>query len=191
MFISEAKPNSQLPFASTGIKNRFHNLRRQLEREDEHRLRLSNAKDFPEEIRLDRLRIFPEHLKGKADELWDMNRGLGVLAAQSVLGGGITRNAGRYGPYRAPKENELCGRCAMFVPSVQCGKEICTKTGWCVGCTKIPPHISGNLLRECLNLRRCPDKKDREIVESWEEQLIVGKQNEDEEKQDDTTKVAV
>ena len=53
-----------------GIKNRFHNLRRQLEREDEHRLRLSTARDFPEEIRLDRLRDFPEELRGKAAELW-------------------------------------------------------------------------------------------------------------------------
>lgn len=156
-----------------GIKNRFHNLRRQLEREDEHRLRLSNIKDFPEEVRLDRVRPFPEHLKGRADELWDMNRGLPILAAQSVLGGGITRNAGRYGPFRTPKEDELCARCALLVPSVQCGKEICTKTGWCMGCTKIPPHISGNLLRECLNLRRCPDENQRKIVESWDDPFVA------------------
>lgn len=156
-----------------GIKNRFHNLRRQLEREDEHRLRLSKAKDFPEEIRLDHLRPFPEHMKGKADDLWDMNRGLGVLAAQSVLGGGIARNSGRYGPFRTPEQGEFCGRCGLLVPSVQCGDEICTKTGWCRACTKIPPHISANLLRECLNLRRCQDKKKRDIVESWEDPFVT------------------
>lgn len=152
-----------------GIKNRFHNLRRQLEREDEHRLRLSKAADFPEEIRLDRLRKFPESLKGKGDELWDMGRGIGVLAAQSVLGGGITRNGGRFGPFRVPENGELCARCGLLVPSLQCGRDLCCKTGWCQSCTRIPPHISGNLLRECLNLRRCDDKEQREIIESWEE----------------------
>lgn len=144
-----------------------------MEREDEHRLRLSKARDFPDEIRIDRMREFPEHLRGKADELWDMNRGLGVLAAQSVLGGGITRNAGRFGPFRTPEKNEMCARCGLLVPSLQCGKEMCTKTGWCQGCTKIPPHISGNLLRECLNLRRCPDAKQRQVIESWEELFVV------------------
>lgn len=152
-----------------GIKNRFHNLRRQLEREDEHRLRLSEATDFPEEIRLDRLRELPDSLKGKGDELWDMGRGIGVLAAQSVLGGGITRNGGRFGPFRTPKNGELCARCGLLVPSLQCGKELCTETGWCQSCTRIPPHISGTLLRECLNLRRCDDKSYRAIIESWEE----------------------
>jgi Myb-like DNA-binding domain len=53
-----------------GIKNRFHNIRRQYEREDSHRLRLSSVEDFPEEIRLDRLRKFPEHLEGKSTQLW-------------------------------------------------------------------------------------------------------------------------
>jgi hypothetical protein len=156
-----------------GIKNRFHNLRRQLEREDEHRLRLSKATDFPDEIRVDRLRELPDSLKGKGDELWDMGRGIGVLAAQSVLGGGITRNGGRFGPFRVPENGELCARCGLLVPSLQCGRDLCTKTGWCQSCTRIPSHISGNLLRECLNLRRCDDKRARAIIESWEELFVT------------------
>ena len=158
-----------------------------MEREDQHRLRLSKAGDYPNEIRLDRLRRFPAHLKGKADELWNMHRGLGVLAAQSVINGGVTRNKGRFGPFRAPETSEMCGRCGLLVPSVQCGKEICTMTGWCKGCTKIPPHISGNLLRECLNLRRCQDKDKRDIVESWEELVVaedLEKSDEDKEEEE-------
>lgn len=165
-----AKMSKMIPGRTdNGIKNRFHNLRRQLEREDEHRLRLSAAADFPQEIRLDRVRDYPETMRGRADDLWNMGAGIGVLAAQSVLGGGITRNSGRFGPYKTPETPEVCVRCGLLVPSVHTGNEICTKTGWCQSCIRIPPHVTGNLLRECLNLRRAPELNKREIIESWEE----------------------
>lgn len=151
-----------------GIKNRFHNLRRQLEREDEHRLRLNASRDFPEEIRLELIREFPKELRGKAAELWDIKSGLSVLAAQSVLGGDRTRTAGRFGPFReAVSGEDICARCGFMLPSVQTGSQICTKTGWCQSCARIPPHVSGNMLRECLNLRRCQNADQRKIVESW------------------------
>jgi len=165
-----AKMSKMIPGRTdNGIKNRFHNLRRQLEREDEHRLRLSSARDFPEEIRLDRMREMPEELRGKSAELWDMKSGLSVLAAQSVLGGSMARSAGRFGPFRPAEDGDVCVRCGFFVPSIQTGSEVCTKTGWCQSCTRIPPHVGGNLLRECLNLRRCQDAEKRKIVESWDE----------------------
>lgn len=151
-----------------GIKNRFHNLRRQLEREDEHRLRLSAARDFPDEIRLELVREFPEELRGKSAELWDIKSGLSVLAAQSVLGGGVSRNAGRFGPFKIADNGDVCVRCGFMLPSVQTGIEICTKTGWCQTCARMPPHVTGAMLRECLNLRRCQDEDKREIIESWD-----------------------
>ncbi|CAJ1942514.1 unnamed protein product [Cylindrotheca closterium] len=164
-----AKMSKMIPGRTdNGIKNRFHNLRRQLEREDEHRLRLSTARDFPEEIRLDRIRDFPKELRGKAADLWDMKSGLSVLAAQSVLGGNMSRNAGRFGPFRAGEPGDICVRCGFLVPSAQTGNEICSKTGWCQSCARIPPHVSGNMLRECLNLRRCQDEEKRKIVEGWD-----------------------
>lgn len=157
-----------------GIKNRFHNIRRQYEREDEHRMRLSSNEDYPEDIRLDRLRKIPAHLKGNSAELWDMDAAIGILAAQSVQGNGnaSSRNTNRFGPLRDAKEGEMCVRCGLLLPSLQTGKEICTKTGWCKACTKIPPHASSNFLRECLNLRRCQDKELREIIEAWEEFFV-------------------
>ena len=152
-----------------GIKNRFHNLRRQLEREDEHRLRLNASRDFPEEIRLELIREFPKEMRGKTAELWDIKSGLSVLAAQSVLGGDRTRTAGRFGPFReAVSGEDICARCGFMLPSVQTGSQICTKTGWCQSCARIPPHVSGNMLRECLNLRRCQNADQRKIIESWE-----------------------
>lgn len=168
-----AKMSKMIPGRTdNGIKNRFHNLRRQLEREDEHRVRLSKPQDFPDEIRLERLRTFPRQLRGKSDELWEMSDGIGVLAAQSVLGGSFSRNAGRFGPFKtADQDGEQCARCGLFAPSVQCGYEVCTRSKWCQTCTRIPPHISSNLLRECINLRRCQDIDKLSIVESWDEDL--------------------
>lgn len=166
-----AKMSKMIPGRTdNGIKNRFHNLRRQLEREDEHRIRLSKPEDFPDEVRLDRIRTFPEALRGKCDTLWDMSDGIGVLAAQSVLGGSFARNAGRFGPFRkAVETGEQCARCGMFAPSVHTGSEICTRTGWCIACTRIPPHMCGNLLRECLNLRRRQDAGEEKVEEKVEE----------------------
>ena len=159
-----------------GIKNRFHNIRRQYEREDTHRIRLSTVVEHPEEVRLDRLRKFPEHLTGKSTELWEMKQAVGVLAAQSVKGA-PKASPGRFGPFRPPGEDDVCVRCGMMVPSVQTGDEICTKTGWCQSCTRIPPSISGNLLRECLNLRRCADRDTRDVIESWEEFFVPDAEN--------------
>ena len=180
-----------------GIKNRFHNIRRQYEREDTHRIRLNAAHEHPEHVRLDRLRKFPEHLTGKSTELWEMKQAVGVLAAQSVAGAAKGASSGRFGPFRTveaessdrgddddPEDdnpygredddsddpNNTCVRCGFMVPSVQTGSEICTKTGWCQACTRIPPNISGNLLRECLNLRRWSQDDDlRALVETWHE----------------------
>jgi Myb-like DNA-binding domain len=160
-----------------GIKNRFHNIRRQYEREDTHRMRLSSVEDFPDEIRHDRLRKFPEHLTGKSADLWDMKSAVGVLAAQSVLGGSnVNRGSNsRFGPFRnASDDGDMCVRCGLLVPSVHTGTEVCTKTGWCQTCTRIPPNISGNLLRECLNLRRTDNVELREIIESWEDFHLPG-----------------
>ena len=138
-----------------GIKNRFHNLRRQLEREDEQRMRLSKAEDFKNQISLNKIRNFPDQLRGKSDECWDVFESIGVLAAQSVIGGSLARNASRFGPFRKAEETgEQCARCGLFAPSTHCGTEICTKTGWCVACTRLPPHLCSNVLRECLCLRK-------------------------------------
>lgn len=162
-----------------GIKNRFHNIRRQYEREDTHRIRLNAAHEHPEHVRLERLRKFPEHLTGKSTELWEMKQAVGVLAAQSVASSSGKGSPGRFGPFRScdgsedDEEDTCCVRCGFTVPSVQTGSEICTKTGWCQACTRIPPNISGNLLRECLNLRRWPNEDNvRAVIESWEEFFV-------------------
>ena len=117
-----------------------------------------------------------------------MKGAIGVLAAQSVLGGsddagnrsGSTGGStSRFGPFRKPSDEfvELCVRCGLIVPSVHTGWEICAKTGWCRACTQIPPNVSGNLLRECLNLRRAEEKELSDIIEAFEEYFVPTEEN--------------
>ena len=64
----------------------------------------------------------------------------------------------KFGPFETVTEPIQCGRCGLFMPSVQCGNEMCTKTKWCKVCTKVSMHLGGNVLRECVNLRKCQDR---------------------------------
>lgn len=147
------------------IKNRFHNLRRQCEREDQQRMRLSKASDFKHHIHLDQVRELPKHLWGNVNELWDINESVGVLAAQSIVGANAIRSGGRFGPFRpAILEGEQCIRCGLFAPSTHCGTEICTKSGWCLACTRLPPHLCSNILRECLRLRKSEEPHKQKFI---------------------------
>jgi hypothetical protein len=119
------------------------------------------------------LRKFPDHLSGKATNLWNMESAVGVLAAQSVKTA-VPRD--RLGPFVIVTEPTLCVRCGLLVPSVHTGAEVCEKTGWCASCVRVPPNVSGNLLRECLNLRRAPDDL-RKVVEGWDELFQVTEEN--------------
>lgn len=155
-----------------GIKNRFHNLRRQLEREDEQRLRLSKPEDYPGEIYLSKInKDIPRHLLGKSADLWASTTPgtMAVIAALSVLGGtGHRSMAGpKFGPFRPPAEGgEQCTRCGLFAPSAQTGDHVCSQTRWCRACTRVPPHLGGDLLRECLKLRKCQDSEKLKVIDS-------------------------
>eukprot|EP00581_Thalassiosira_minuscula_P019399 CAMPEP_0183716440 /NCGR_PEP_ID=MMETSP0737-20130205/10363_1 /TAXON_ID=385413 /ORGANISM="Thalassiosira miniscula, Strain CCMP1093" /LENGTH=759 /DNA_ID=CAMNT_0025945717 /DNA_START=4 /DNA_END=2280 /DNA_ORIENTATION=+ len=162
------------------LKNRFHNLKRQLQREEESRLRApTSPEEMEERIHVDRVREVPAFLRTKIEEMWNHQRNIGMVAAASFVGPdsreddneGTSMNDDngekdgesvsmdlqkfrKYGPYEKVVEPTQCGRCGLFLPSVQCGDEICTKTRWCRVCTKVSMHLSGNVLRECVNLRK-------------------------------------
>lgn len=79
-------------------------------------------------------------------------------AADSVGDEGAPNFGYTFGPFRLAKaEGETCDRCHLVIPSLQTGRTMCERTGWCQACTRIPAYVSGNMLRECLNLRRSQD----------------------------------
>lgn len=58
-----------------------------------------------------------------------------------------------FGPFRAAKAGEACKRCGLLVPSLQTGRAVCDKTGWCQKCTKLSAIVHGEYLREIYPLK--------------------------------------
>jgi len=178
------------------LKNRFHNLKRQLQREEDRRKRCDATKTLPDKelVYVDRIRKeIPRYLRTKIEDMWNCEKHIGHIAANSVVdsrqdysvedsgrdsGAAATKEDGeqdeepnhgelstgegdqmfrKYGPFETVTTPIQCGRCGLFMPSVQCGNEMCTKTKWCRVCTKVSMHLGGNVLRECMNLRKSQD----------------------------------
>ena len=163
------------------LKNRFHNLKRQLLREEDSRLRAPEPLGYAELVHAERVREIPHFLRTKIDDMWNYRRNIGLIAAGSVHEESATEEeaaaaeespsvgeaaaAGeffeprrrRFGPFEVVSEPAQCGRCGLLAPSVQCGNEICTRTRWCRVCTRVSMHLAGNVLRECMNLRKIQD----------------------------------
>jgi hypothetical protein len=151
-----------------GIKNRYHNLRRQVERDDESRQKKASLnKDYSEFVRQDLIRKVPEALLGKFDSLWAFERGLPMLTTETVESSEHDTKS-YFGPFVQARDGQVCVRCGFIMPSVQTGREVCEKTGWCLPCAVLPPQLSGNLLRECLSLRREKVPELRQVIESWD-----------------------
>ena len=133
------------------IKNRFHHQRRRMEKDEVRAGKFRTLDMFHNEIRLDKIKPPRENVRSELQ--CRIHQILGYLSAQSVIGDGASFTDYRFGPWRSPCE-EQCTRCQYFVPSIQCGTKICDRTGWCESCTRIPAYVTGDLLRECLNLRK-------------------------------------
>jgi len=147
------------------LKNRFHNLKRQLGREEDARSRAAAPKNFNDIVRVDQIRKIPSFLTTKIEDMWDSQGHIGIIVANTVEGDGDEKpnepvgEEGRhrdfFGPFIPIEDSPVqCLRCGLFAPSLQCGNEICSKTKWCKSCTKAPMHVGGNVLRECLSLRK-------------------------------------
>lgn len=55
-----------------------------------------------------------------------------------------------FGPFHAPSvvDDTICQRCALAVPSLHTGNTVCKTTGWCQSCTQAPPFASDTHLRK-------------------------------------------
>ncbi|KAL7546285.1 hypothetical protein ACHAWF_009614 [Thalassiosira exigua] len=219
-----AKMSKVLPGRTdNNLKNRFHNLKRQLQREEESRTRAPPPGDYDERVYVDRVRELPSTSKTRIEDMWDHRRNMGRVAADSVPGreesredeptrggggdneggkeggsgggggGGGTSEASssaaaagsdgardggtggrRFGPFVRVDAPVQCGRCGLYLPSVQCGTERCARTGWCRACARASMHLGGDVLRECLGLRRCQDREAREGVVKMLEEVWSG-----------------
>ena len=141
-----------------GIKNRFHNLKRQLDREEESRIRAPIPDKFDSKVRVHWIRDIPQDMRSRIEDMWSVERGIGKIAAGTIKTTREEEDKERFGPFKEVTSPTQCLRCGLYAPSVQCGKEICEKTQWCRACTDVPMHMTGNTLRECLNLKKTQDE---------------------------------
>jgi hypothetical protein len=132
------------------IKNRFHHLRRRLDK-DATKL-LTHSRDSEMESR-----VLVEHNKNQATETndtCDMVRRIGdILPRLAVETTKTSESPSSFGPFHKA-QGDLCKRCSLFTPSMQTGKFVCESSGWCEACTRLPPYVSGRSVRDCLSLRK-------------------------------------
>lgn len=153
------------------IKNRFHHLRRRILKDVSKGSRFLNAvRDLKKTVVVSRIRAThpSEYNDGDAELLPKIHTILPYFASLSNGdGSGPPSHVYSFGPFReASNDGEQCRRCLLFAPSAQTGTYMCAETGWCEACTRIPTYVTCNKLRECLNLRKCPDERS-DIIKGW------------------------
>ncbi len=117
-----------------GIKNRYHHLKRRLERQ-------VHATPTSLEVETIITRLEQSVLLRDYDH-WMLK----YVATQSLLPSKKINKDEAKG-YLREGCDELCSRCGLFVPSVQTGQLVCKTTGWCEVCVRLSPCLSGDLLR--------------------------------------------
>ncbi len=126
-----------------GIKNRFHHLRRWLEKDYRNKYdpddeSMSSGEDM----------VASMHEKVK--------RMIADIATESK--GGVPKGKYNFGKLEKVKRATSCKRCCLFVPSAHTGDKICSVTGFCEACVSIPTYVVGDDLRACLNQRMAIDE---------------------------------
>jgi len=124
---------------------------------------MRNINQISQLIRIDYLPQISALNEQHSDFATKVCQALPYLAADSVADdGNDSKKANGFGPMVLVSENgggKSCNRCHFIVPSYQTGRRLCQRTHWCEACTRIPSYVEGDMLRQCLNLRKWKDKK--------------------------------
>jgi len=144
------------------IKNRFHHLRRKMERDT---LKIEKCghfsklgREYQSEIceKLAEKRKHQNAFQKKTSEAegFTVAKVLNLLTMESKIAEIHTaeRNSQEHDIFRTALCGEQCKRCFLFLPSKQCGTKICNITGWCKSCSNIDAYISRDSLYRCLQL---------------------------------------
>jgi hypothetical protein len=133
------------------VKNRFHHLKRRFDRQCSI---ISNTTDVDELVKklqhcqlVHRLQLDKQMLKYIAHQAL-YKKTTSTLATTSAAD-----SEHSFGPFRVVKGSfEICARCSLEMPSVQTGRLVCERTGWCESCTRVSPCLSGDTLRSIHNV---------------------------------------
>jgi Myb-like DNA-binding domain len=137
--------------SDNNVKNRFHYLRRQLEKVAASTLTGAATGDASHTGVRDRIHTAIVAIGTANDDLtvlvgdvlsWMVKTGRRLLAPIDLYGS-------YFGPFEVPRPNDgvSCKRCAFLIPAAQTGSEVCSKTGWCTACSGTMVFLSDALLR--------------------------------------------
>ena len=133
------------------VKNRFHHLKRRFDRQCSI---ISNTTEVEELVMklqhcqlVFRLRLDMHMLKYIAHRALYKN----TSTSATTTSGADSEYS--FGPFRVVKGSfEICARCSLGMPSLQTGRLVCERTGWCETCTRVSPCLSGDTLRSIQNV---------------------------------------
>lgn len=119
-----------------GIKNRFHHLRRRIDKDVQKKLQNYSSPEMLNES--------DSELSSSSDDNSMMvpiqqkiHKIVKILAAESMTRRSSYLRGYVFGPFvPVIKKPKMCNRCHFFVPSAHCGKTMCSNTGWCKACTR-------------------------------------------------------
>jgi hypothetical protein len=124
------------------IKNRYHHLKRRFERKMQSVKTSKEIEQVMKKIKNSRLfkgaPVDPQLLKYLSLRFLERTK------SQSCA---ETHEQYKLGPYYMVQEGTCCRRCGLVMPSLQTGRYVCAKTGWCQTCCGLSPIVTGDALR--------------------------------------------
>jgi len=129
---------------NNNVKNRFHMIRRRLEKDV-----LALDQTFLATASSTKIRVMERlanYSSSRASEITaDVIKVLVNSLRKQIPLEGIQYNF-TFDPVRCENEDP-CKRCGLLIPSPQTGTVVCKKTGWCSSCFSAPAFLSGDVLR--------------------------------------------
>lgn len=138
------------------MKNRFHHLRRKLEKDYSNSLQENKLGEFGRKMQSE----FEENFLQKRESTSfqrKLDQIVGFTVAKVIetnetkskeeISKSFQSEEERF--RRAKLSGEQCKRCYLFLPSKQCGTKVCKITGWCETCCQISPYVCRDSLYHC------------------------------------------
>lgn len=129
---------------NNNVKNRFHHIRRRLEKDAAQLDATSLNSDLL--VRLCTLKRLSNYIPPDGPDS-DMDT-IHALVRSIRKKKGLVNAPHDFQFELTPVSTDTgCRRCGLLVPSKQTGEMRCMKTGWCMSCVSAPTYLCSNLLR--------------------------------------------
>lgn len=131
---------------SNGAKNRFHAIRRRLEKDSSKLVSDSSKKESPT----------PQNLLNRLKSFKTIDESTSRMETVRILIDAFEKKRSfpsapthgfAFDLINVLCNDIVCSRCGLSVPSKQTGGKICKKTGWCESCSSTPAYMYRDLLR--------------------------------------------